>query len=161
MLRPSPNHGTQRLPNDDDDDYIHSVCIMVYCAVIHIGYHRLKLMILTILANYISVLKGYTGDGTKNGCHPMRCRDKPCYRGVPCFDTPTGPVCGQCPTGLTGDGTRSGCQSIVYRARRLRCSDGPCFRDGACRDTMDGFECGPCPERYIGDGTARGCHRIE
>ena len=20
MLRPSPNHGTQRLPNDDDDD---------------------------------------------------------------------------------------------------------------------------------------------
>ena len=26
MLRPSPNHGTQRLPNDDDDDdkYIHT-----------------------------------------------------------------------------------------------------------------------------------------
>ena len=23
MLRPSPNHGTQRLPNDDDDDYPH------------------------------------------------------------------------------------------------------------------------------------------
>ena len=22
MLRPSPNHGTQRLPNDDDDDII-------------------------------------------------------------------------------------------------------------------------------------------
>ena len=22
MLRPSPNHGTQRLPNDDDDDFI-------------------------------------------------------------------------------------------------------------------------------------------
>ena len=22
MLRPSPNHGTQRLPNDDDDDCI-------------------------------------------------------------------------------------------------------------------------------------------
>ena len=22
MLRPSPNHGTQRLPNDDDDEYI-------------------------------------------------------------------------------------------------------------------------------------------
>ena len=21
MLRPSPNHGTQRLPNDDDDEY--------------------------------------------------------------------------------------------------------------------------------------------
>ena len=25
MLRPSPNHGTQRLPNDDDDDDIESV----------------------------------------------------------------------------------------------------------------------------------------
>ena len=24
MLRPSPNHGTQRLPNDDDDDF--SLC---------------------------------------------------------------------------------------------------------------------------------------
>ena len=23
MLRPSPNHGTQRLPNDDDDDYMY------------------------------------------------------------------------------------------------------------------------------------------
>ena len=23
MLRPSPNHGTQRLPNDDDDDDLH------------------------------------------------------------------------------------------------------------------------------------------
>ena len=22
MLRPSPNHGTQRLPNDDDDDVV-------------------------------------------------------------------------------------------------------------------------------------------
>ena len=26
MLRPSPNHGTQRLPNDDDDDvYVNDV----------------------------------------------------------------------------------------------------------------------------------------
>ena len=24
MLRPSPNHGTQRLPNDDDDDEVRS-----------------------------------------------------------------------------------------------------------------------------------------
>ena len=22
MLRPSPNHGTQRLPNDDDDEWV-------------------------------------------------------------------------------------------------------------------------------------------
>ena len=25
MLRPSPNHGTKRLPNDDDDDLIDSL----------------------------------------------------------------------------------------------------------------------------------------
>ena len=31
MLRPSPNHGTQRLPNDDDDDDIvcHVLCRML------------------------------------------------------------------------------------------------------------------------------------
>ena len=31
MLRPSPNHGTQRLPNDDDDDVMldgHDVSIV-------------------------------------------------------------------------------------------------------------------------------------
>ena len=29
MLRPSPNHGTQRLPNDDDDDWhnVHVICV--------------------------------------------------------------------------------------------------------------------------------------
>ena len=27
MLRPSPNHGTQRLPNDDDDDEIDTTLI--------------------------------------------------------------------------------------------------------------------------------------
>ena len=26
MLRPSPNHGTQRLPNDDDDGFYHTDC---------------------------------------------------------------------------------------------------------------------------------------
>ena len=29
MLRPSPNHGTQRLPNDDDDEYV-TICAVVY-----------------------------------------------------------------------------------------------------------------------------------
>ena len=29
MLRPSPNHGTQRLPNDDDDDL---KCVIQYVA---------------------------------------------------------------------------------------------------------------------------------
>ena len=29
MLRHSPNHGTQRLPNDDDDDMCMHVCVIV------------------------------------------------------------------------------------------------------------------------------------
>ena len=38
MLRPSPNHGTQRLPNDDDDDvtiYIHPVYIYIYIYMLY------------------------------------------------------------------------------------------------------------------------------
>ena len=33
MLRPSPNHGTQRLPNDDDDDVL---LVMTGCRLFHI-----------------------------------------------------------------------------------------------------------------------------
>lgn len=110
--------------------------------------------------NYCFPLKGYTGNGTIAGCRRVRCRDRPCYAGVPCFETTNGAVCGPCPTGLTGNGTRSGCQTVVSRARRLRCSDGPCFTEVTCRDTADGFVCGPCPDGYSGDGTARGCRRV-
>ena len=32
MLRPSPNHGTQRLPNDDDDEHIDlRTCVNFLC----------------------------------------------------------------------------------------------------------------------------------
>ena len=35
MLRPSPNHGTQRLPNDDDDDLCSPVPMFPdYCTLI-------------------------------------------------------------------------------------------------------------------------------
>ena len=44
MLRPSPNHGTQRLPNDDDDDdddryvcvYVFSMCMYFYISTFSI-----------------------------------------------------------------------------------------------------------------------------
>ena len=63
MLRPSPNHGTQRLPNDDDDDddssqvaptvriiicYVESVahslpiCISDVCNMLSIDVHSLS-----------------------------------------------------------------------------------------------------------------------
>ena len=41
MLRPSPNHGTQRLPNDDDDDeclqsVLKSVAIIIMGSPMHV-----------------------------------------------------------------------------------------------------------------------------
>ena len=38
MLRPSPNHGTQRLPNDDDDHVCmySSVCMCVHVYVLYV-----------------------------------------------------------------------------------------------------------------------------
>ena len=38
MLRPSPNHGTQRLPNDDDDD-TKVKGMFVYC-VLSVGPYK-------------------------------------------------------------------------------------------------------------------------
>ena len=32
MLRPSPNHGTQRLPNDDDDVFV-CACVRAYVRI--------------------------------------------------------------------------------------------------------------------------------
>ena len=34
MLRPSPNHGTQRLPNDDDDDECKITVLKSYTVII-------------------------------------------------------------------------------------------------------------------------------
>ena len=44
MLRPSPNHGTQRLPNDDDDDDYYVIGI-----VMNLGYWILLLSVHLLL----------------------------------------------------------------------------------------------------------------
>ena len=38
MLRPSPNHGTQRLPNDDDDDAQPLLCSRCYNVSYYTGF---------------------------------------------------------------------------------------------------------------------------
>ena len=73
MLRPSPNHGTQRLPNDDDDDddldyvlmsflYLDSVlvsfsvfklCAHLFC-VFRLGAHHLFPVL--ILCSFLSCI---------------------------------------------------------------------------------------------------------
>ena len=55
----------------------------------------------SILVHAVYLL-GYEGDGTLEGCQlteKTSCADGPCYRGVLCTDTPSGPRCGPCPTG--------------------------------------------------------------
>lgn len=46
--------------------------------------------------------------------------ENPCYPGVTCHDTSTGPRCGHCPRGYVGDGKH--CKVGVT------CEDRPCFR---------------------------------
>ena len=45
MLRPSPNHGTQRLPNDDDDDDDKKI------RETHTNGHAQKIRIVQVLTN--------------------------------------------------------------------------------------------------------------
>lgn len=51
-----------------------------------------------------------------NTCASMN----PCYPGVHCFDTSTGPRCGHCPQGFIGDGRA--CKPGIT------CADRPCFQ---------------------------------
>ena len=45
MLRPSPNHGTQRLPNDDDDEYL------IYNDLAQLETSRLRLLMIVNRVN--------------------------------------------------------------------------------------------------------------
>ncbi|GFY53489.1 thrombospondin-4 [Trichonephila inaurata madagascariensis] len=72
------------------------------------------------------------------------CRDRPCFAGVTCTDTPGGFRCGPCPRGFLGDG-------ITCRPERT-CLDRPCYPGVRCYESESGFRCGPCPLGYTGDG---------
>ncbi|EZA50675.1 Thrombospondin-3a [Ooceraea biroi] len=76
---------------------------------------------------------------------PTCASNSPCYPGVQCRDTPSGPECGPCPYGYTGSGRN--CVKIF-----VTCADQPCFTNVQCYDTQDGYRCGPCPSGYAGDG---------
>jgi syndecan 4 len=52
----------------------------------------------------------------KSGCQ----YENPCFPGVTCHDTPSGPRCGRCPRGYVGDG--KSCRVGVT------CEDNPCYR---------------------------------
>ena len=55
MLRPSPNHGTQRLPNDDDDDDISNFSIVL--ARLHTIYdNAISVVLFFLLKSTASIL---------------------------------------------------------------------------------------------------------
>ncbi|XP_022686668.1 cartilage oligomeric matrix protein-like isoform X2 [Varroa jacobsoni] len=72
------------------------------------------------------------------------CSDRPCFPGVQCMDTASGPRCGSCPTEMLGDG--KDCKPAVT------CSDEPCLPGVRCIDTSTGYTCKPCPIGMTGDG---------
>ncbi|KAJ8290062.1 hypothetical protein GJAV_G00008300 [Gymnothorax javanicus] len=74
-----------------------------------------------------------------------RCSPSPCYKGVPCTETPTFPGyrCGPCPEGMEGNGTH--CSDIDECALAK-----PCYTAAGCANTAKGFSCEPCPPGFWG-----------
>ncbi|XP_068140578.1 cartilage oligomeric matrix protein isoform X2 [Drosophila tropicalis] len=68
----------------------------------------------------------------------------PCYPGVDCHDSATGPRCGRCPVGFVGDG--KACKPGVT------CANFQCYPGVQCHDTVNGAQCDSCPVGYDGDG---------
>ena len=68
MLRPSPNHGTQRLPNDDDDFYmqipmIYTPCM---CVCVFIKATIRRICVDGVAAYYIYIYIHTVGDGSRD-----------------------------------------------------------------------------------------------
>ena len=57
MLRPSPNHGTQRMPNDDDHDDVHYTPVLDECVHLQSRVDRhVKSIIIFLLMQNIDFL---------------------------------------------------------------------------------------------------------
>ncbi|XP_012054952.1 PREDICTED: cartilage oligomeric matrix protein [Atta cephalotes] len=85
---------------------------------------------------------------------PSTCdHNSPCYPGVDCRNTPSGPQCGPCLRGYSGNGR------VCVKISPITCLQRPCFLGVRCYDDNDyGYRCDRCPNGYIGDGER--CDRI-
>ncbi|XP_018369042.1 PREDICTED: cartilage oligomeric matrix protein isoform X2 [Trachymyrmex cornetzi] len=82
--------------------------------------------------------------------------NSPCYPGVDCRNTPSGPQCGPCLRGYSGNGRV--CVKVV-KSYPITCLQRPCFLGVRCYDDDDyGYRCDRCPNGYTGDG--KRCERI-
>ncbi|XP_018343575.1 PREDICTED: cartilage oligomeric matrix protein isoform X2 [Trachymyrmex septentrionalis] len=88
---------------------------------------------------------------------PSTCdHNSPCYPGVDCRNTPSGPQCGPCLRGYSGNGRV--CVKMVTSSP-ITCLQRPCFLGVRCYDDDDyGYRCDRCPNGYTGDGER--CERI-
>ncbi|XP_011869679.1 PREDICTED: cartilage oligomeric matrix protein isoform X3 [Vollenhovia emeryi] len=79
---------------------------------------------------------------------PSTCdHNSPCYPGVDCRNTPSGPQCGPCRRGYTGNGR------VCTKIHVITCIQRPCFQGVRCYDDDEnGYRCGGCPSGYVGDG---------
>jgi len=63
---------------------------------------------------------------------PSTCNhNSPCYPGVDCRDTPSGPQCGPCLRGYTGNGR------VCVKINVVTCHQQPCFQGVRCYDDND------------------------
>ncbi|XP_071564208.1 cartilage oligomeric matrix protein [Temnothorax nylanderi] len=85
---------------------------------------------------------------------PSTCdHNSPCYPGVDCRNTPSGPQCGPCLRGYTGNGR------VCSKINVITCIQRPCYQGVRCYDDDDnGYRCGRCPSGYVGDGER--CERM-
>ncbi|KAG5341187.1 TSP4 protein, partial [Acromyrmex charruanus] len=85
---------------------------------------------------------------------PTTCdHNSPCYPGVDCRNTPSGPQCGPCLRGYSGNGR------VCVKINPITCLQRPCFLGNLCCNlSMILFRCDKCPNGYIGDG--KRCDRI-
>ncbi|KAH8377867.1 hypothetical protein KR093_007592 [Drosophila rubida] len=108
-----------------------------------VAHQRQEIAYLRMLLENCAGCKEPSGDN--NIRLEPNCRTaNPCYPGVDCHDSASGPRCGRCPAGLIGDGKL--CKPGVS------CADRPCFLGVQCHDTVNGAQCDSCPVGYEGDG---------
>ncbi|XP_011637397.1 uncharacterized protein LOC105427393 [Pogonomyrmex barbatus] len=85
---------------------------------------------------------------------PSTCdHNSPCYPGVDCRNTPSGPQCGPCRHGYTGNGR------VCVKINVITCAQRPCFQGVRCYENINGYKCGRCPSGYVGDGERCERHR--
>ena len=84
MLRPSPNHGTQRLPNDDDDEHrekstnYEQIILINQSALNHVRYHfSIHNSVEELISDFSFVIQGQASRCFQ--CIYLVAQSQPCF----------------------------------------------------------------------------------